>query len=113
MVVLGGWAFSYWRGTPAEGLVGLALKTLSLTHSPSASGVHAVYRGTSPITNSAPLGPYRGNMPRALWWSQGGRQFLMSEVPLQLLLGAVCFLGGNNLKGFTDFYLKAKARIWL
>jgi len=27
------------------------------------------YRGTSLIRNSAPLGPYSRNMPRALWWS--------------------------------------------
>ena len=26
------------------------------------------YRGTSLIRNSAPLGPYNGTMPRALWW---------------------------------------------
>ena len=37
-----------------------------------------IYRGTSLIINSAPLEPYR----RALWWSQGGVLFLMSEVPL-------------------------------
>ena len=30
---------------------------------------NAVYRGTSLIRNSAPLGPYSRNMPRALWWS--------------------------------------------
>ena len=27
------------------------------------------YRGTSLIRNSAPVGPYRRTMPRALWWS--------------------------------------------
>ena len=27
------------------------------------------YRGTSIIRNSAPLGPYSRNMPKALWWS--------------------------------------------
>eukprot|EP00290_Baffinella_frigidus_P059462 CAMPEP_0180381780 /NCGR_PEP_ID=MMETSP0989-20121125/26975_1 /TAXON_ID=697907 /ORGANISM="non described non described, Strain CCMP2293" /LENGTH=40 /DNA_ID= /DNA_START= /DNA_END= /DNA_ORIENTATION= len=27
------------------------------------------YRGTSPIRNYAPLGPYSRAMPRALWWS--------------------------------------------
>ena len=31
--------------------------------------VPASYRGTSLIRNSAPLGPYSRNMPRALWWS--------------------------------------------
>ena len=30
-----------------------------------------IYRGTSLIRNSNPLGPYSSNMPRALWWSQG------------------------------------------
>ena len=38
--------------------------------------------GTSLIRNSAPLGPYSKTMPRALWCSQGGGRFLMSEVPL-------------------------------
>ena len=39
------------------------------------------YRGTSLVRNSAPLAPYSRTMPRALWWSQGGGLFLMSEVP--------------------------------
>ena len=41
-----------------------------------------VYRGTSLIRNGAPLGPYSRNVPRALWWSQGGALFLMCEVPM-------------------------------
>ena len=40
------------------------------------------YSGTSLIRNSAPLEPYSRPMPKALWWSQGGALFLMSEVPL-------------------------------
>jgi len=28
-----------------------------------------VYRGTSLIRNSAPLGPYSRTIPRVLWWS--------------------------------------------
>jgi len=40
------------------------------------------YRGTSLIRNSAPLGTFSRNMPRALWWPLGGGLFLMSEVPL-------------------------------
>ena len=44
--------------------------------------VSALYRGTSLIRNGLPLGPYSRTRPRALWWSQGGGQFLMSEVPL-------------------------------
>ena len=51
-----------------------ALKSITLKARP--------YRGTSLIRNSAPLGPYSRNMPRALWWSYGGGLFLMSEVPL-------------------------------
>ena len=45
----------------------------------------ALHRGTSLIRNSASLGPYGRTAPRALWWSQGGGLFLMSEVPLQVL----------------------------
>jgi len=45
-------------------------------------GVPVAYRGTSLTRNSAPLGPYSRTMPRALWWSEGGGLFLMSEVPL-------------------------------
>ena len=41
-----------------------------------------LYRGTSLIRNSAPLGPYSRTMPGALWWSYGGGLFLMSEAPL-------------------------------
>ena len=41
-----------------------------------------VYRGTSLIKNSAPLGPYLRAMPKALWWSQGGVLLLMREVSL-------------------------------
>jgi len=42
----------------------------------------STYRGTSLIKNSHPLGPYSRPMPRALWWSQGGMRFVVSEVPL-------------------------------
>ena len=34
------------------------------------------YSGTSPIRNSAPLGPYSRTMPRVLWRSQGVCSFL-------------------------------------
>ena len=44
--------------------------------------LNSVYRGTSLIRNSAPLGPYSRSMPRAPWWSYGGGLFLMSVVPL-------------------------------
>ena len=46
------------------------------------SGHTRLYRGTSLIRNSAPLGIYKRNMPRALWWPLGG--LLMSEVSLYL-----------------------------
>ena len=41
----------------------------------------AQYRGTLLIRNSAPIGPYSRNMPRALRCSWGGGLFPMSEVP--------------------------------
>ena len=40
------------------------------------------YRGTSLIRNNPSLESYLRLMPRALWWSSGGRLVLMSEVPL-------------------------------
>jgi len=40
------------------------------------------YRGTSLIRNYHSLGSYSRPIPRALRWSWGGGQFLMSEVPL-------------------------------
>jgi len=36
---------------------------------PVYSLLFTVYRGTSLIRNSDPLGPYSGTMHRALWWS--------------------------------------------
>jgi len=41
-----------------------------------------VYRGTSRIRISAPLGPDSRTMPKALWQPCGGVLFLVSEVPL-------------------------------
>jgi hypothetical protein len=40
------------------------------------------YSVTSLMRKRLPPGPYSRHMPRALWWSQGGGRFLMSEVPL-------------------------------
>ena len=40
------------------------------------------YRGTSLIRNTPPPGPFSRTKPRALWWSKGGRLFLMSKVSL-------------------------------
>ena len=45
-----------------------------------------VYRGTSLIRNSTPLGPYGRPIPGALYRSQGVWRFLMSEVPLYLVI---------------------------
>ena len=47
-----------------------------------AQSERAEYRDTSLMRDSAPLGPYSRNMPRALWWSYGVGLFLMSEVSL-------------------------------
>jgi len=55
--------------------------------------VGIAYRGTSLIRNRLPLGPYGKPMTRALWWSQGGGCFLMSEVPLYRLLTLIDFHG--------------------
>ena len=38
------------------------------------------YRGTSLIRKNLHLRPYSRTMPKALRWSYGGGQFLMSEV---------------------------------
>ena len=45
-----------------------------------------VYRGTSFISDSPLLGPYSRTLPRVLWWSKGRGLFLMSEVPLQVMV---------------------------
>ena len=42
----------------------------------------AYHRGTSLIKNCLPPGPYSRPMPRALRWSEGEGQFLVSEVLL-------------------------------
>ena len=41
-----------------------------------------LYRDTSIIKNSDPLGRYSRTMHTALWWPKGGGLFLISEVPL-------------------------------
>jgi hypothetical protein len=46
---------------------------------------YAHYRGTSPIRNSALIGPCSRTVPRTLWRSWGRAQFFMSEVPPYLL----------------------------
>ena len=75
------------------------------------------YRGTSLIRNSPPLGPYRGPysrpMPRALWWSEGGWRFLMSEVPLYhvVLRGVVLPPALASRKAVFFFFIALKPRV--
>ena len=47
-----------------------------------------LYRGTLLIRHTPLLGPYRRTIPRALWWSWGGGQFLVSEASPLFLRGA-------------------------
>ncbi|KAJ1473209.1 hypothetical protein T484DRAFT_3365307 [Baffinella frigidus] len=54
----------------------------SYMYAPRKSTTAGPYRGTSLMRNRLPVGPYSRTMPRVLWWSWGGGQFLMSEVPL-------------------------------
>ena len=55
------------------------------------------YRGTSPIRNSAPLGPYCRTSPRALWKPYGGVLFLTSEIPPYSTRALWSFLSSLNL----------------
>ena len=43
-----------------------------------------MYRGTSLIRNSAPLGPYSRTIPRTIRWSESGVLVRMNEEPLLL-----------------------------
>ena len=74
---------SYELGTPAAHVSALPPSEMEEPF-PTRAIWQLSYRDTSLIRNSADLGPYSRAMPRALWWSQGGGQFLMSEVPLQI-----------------------------
>ena len=49
---------------------------------PAKAAVQKGDRGTLPIRNRLPPGPYSGLMPMVLRRSQEGGRFLMSEVPL-------------------------------
>ena len=60
----------------------LLLPTRKTVWSDTMRAPPATYRATSPIRNSAPLGPYSRTMQRALWKPLDGGLFLMSEVPL-------------------------------
>jgi len=61
-------------------------------------------RGTSLIINVLRLGPYSRPMPRALRWSYGGGQLLMSEVTLHTC-GGLC--------GCAQLYFLSKATRYL
>ena len=63
-----------------------------------------LYRVTSLIRNSDPLGPYSRTMPRALRWSWGRGLFLMSEVPLQVYEAQVVIplLGAEAIDELDD-----------
>jgi len=86
-----GWAFSYERGNPvlavavhhAVGtyhhacLIRLHVRAVrDQVSSPTYNGrrlqnlaeATLLHKGTSLVSNSAPLGPYSGTMPAALWW---------------------------------------------
>ena len=71
MAILVGGAISYERGTPVPG----GAPNGDFLHSPASSRLTLLaadrvdpqpYRGTSLIRNSAPLGLYSRNMPRAV-----------------------------------------------
>ena len=92
MVVLGGRAVSYERGTPLHisratlqpagtRLDGGALLPEPLTHNPEPL-TSIPYRGTSLTRNIPLLGTYRRPMPWVLGGSWGGGLFLTSVVPL-------------------------------
>ena len=75
------------------------------------------YRGTSLIRNCLLLGPYSRTVTRALRSSSGGRQILMSEVPLyqkcqnRRILRAVCKeLGRRNNRKSGDRLREATLR---
>ena len=54
-------------------------------------------RGTSLIRNSTPLGPCSRTLPRALWRSQGGRLFLISEVCLYYRHRSMLYRGHSHI----------------
>ena len=54
-------------------------------------------------------------MPRALWWSQGGRHFLMGEVPLKatfwgMFAGVRCLDTPDPVSGFEEGFLSENGR---
>ena len=63
------------------GEAGISLN-VSASISGGASQDHLGYRVTSLTRNCSTLGPYSRPVPRALWWSQGGWWYLMSEISL-------------------------------
>jgi hypothetical protein len=76
---------------------GFRSQGLALPRRPAPGVDFGVYRGTSLIRNSTPLGHYGRTMPRALWWCQGCVLFLMSEVPRQSFRAYSVGLRGSSL----------------
>ena len=45
-------------------------------------------------------GPYSRTLPGVLWWSEGGGQFLMSEVPLHTSSDPPSYAGASDVMGW-------------
>ena len=71
------------------------------------------YRGTLPTSKRTPLGPYRRPVPKVLGGSYGGGRFLMSEVPLYLLMNAFIpgrlHQSGDRRGGLAPLYLQERS----
>ena len=85
---------SYTRGTPAKVFVLMIASrdTCPCSLGSEPSRPHGLYRGTSLIRNSAPLGPYSRTMLRALWWYWGEGLSFMSAISLYGLHGRECIV---------------------
>ena len=56
----------------------------------------------SPIRKRTPLGPYRRNMCRAIWWSEGEELFLIHEQPQYSLSRQVFKAAGNRVQELLE-----------
>ena len=73
---------SYERGTPVMQTQHVYLRIVCQLEGCSTGSIEPLYRNSSLTKQRTPLGPYHRPMPRVLLGSQGGRRFLVSEVPL-------------------------------
>ena len=64
------------------------------------------YRGTSLIRNTPLLGAYSRHMPRALWWSQGGRRVLVRATELADQVAVPLLESERGEIGPIDFKLR-------